>query len=93
VNDDLVLRANAVKLAVETGKESFTATKTEYELNQKILNEALAEVKAKYGLNSYEELQSAVKALGEKIATDLDKIETLLTAANIPLPAETPHEV
>ena len=85
MNDELVLRANAVKAAVETGKEAFTATKTEYELNQKLLNEVLAEVKDKYKLSSYEELQDAVKALGEKIDADLKKIEGLLEAANIPV--------
>jgi hypothetical protein len=85
MSDELLLRANAVKAAVETGKESFTATKTEYALNLKLLNETLAEAKEKYGVASYEELQQAVKDLAVKISGDLEKIEALLEAANIPV--------
>ena len=93
MSDSLVERAEKVKKAVEQGKESFTATKTEYTLNQKLLNETLAEIKTKYGLNSYEELQAAVKNLGEKITTNLGEIEELLAAANIPLSEVPSHEV
>jgi len=85
MGDELLLRANAVKAAVETGKENFAATKREFEVNKRLLNETLAEVKEKYAVESYEELQQAVKDLTLKISGDLEKIEALLKEANIPL--------
>jgi len=93
MSDSLVERAEKVKKAVEVGRESFTATKTEYTLNQATLDKTLAEIKTKYDLNSLEELQAAVKNLGEKITTDLSKIEGLLAAANITLPEGVPREL
>jgi hypothetical protein len=85
MSDELLLRANAVKAAVETGKESFIATKREFEVNTRLLNETLTEAKEKYGVASYAELQQAVKDLAVKISGDLEKIEALLEAANIPV--------
>jgi hypothetical protein len=87
MSDELLLRANAVKAAVETGKEKFIAIKSEFEVNKKRLNETLAEMQERYGVSSYEELQLAVQDLAVKISADLEKIEALLEAANIPLPA------
>jgi 5-enolpyruvylshikimate-3-phosphate synthase len=83
MSDELLLRANAVKAGVETGKENFAATKREFEVTKRLLNETLAEVKEKYGIESYEELQQSVKDLAIKISGDLEKIEALLEAANI----------
>ena len=91
MSDELLLRANAVKAAVETGKESFIATKREYEVNKKLFDETLVEVKDKYGVSSYEELQTAVKELAEKITGDLEKIENLLEVANIPIDGAQPE--
>lgn len=83
MNDDLLLRANAVKKKVETGKESFIATKSEYEVNKRNLDETLAELKDKYNLSSYEELQEAVQKLAKKIDSDLTEIEKLLVTAGV----------
>lgn len=84
MDDDLLLRANAVKKAVEVGKETFIATKSEYEVNKRTLDETLAELKEKYDVGSYEELQTAVLELGESISKDLAAIEKLLDAAGVP---------
>ena len=92
MDDKLLLRANAVKAAVEQGKEAFIATKREFEVNQKLFNETLAEVKEKYGVNSYEELQQAVKDLADKISADLASTEALLVSANISVEGDV-HEV
>jgi len=83
MSDALIVRAEKVKRGVEQGKEAFTSIKTEYALNLRLLNETLAEAKEKYSVDSYEELQVAVKDLAVKISDDLEKIETLLAAANI----------
>lgn len=87
MNDDLLLRANAVKKAVESGKETFIATKSEYEVNKRTLDETLAGLKEKFGVSSYEELQKSLEELGAKIATDLESIEKLLEAAGIAVAA------
>jgi histone H3/H4 len=83
MNDDLLLRANAVKKAVATGNETFIATKSAYEVNKKTLDETLAGLKEKFGISSYEELQKALEELGAKIAADLENIEELLDAAGL----------
>lgn len=88
MNDDLLLRANAVKKAVESGKETFIATKSEYEVNKRTLDETLASLQEKFGVSSYEELQKALEELGVKIATDLENIEQLLDAAGISVTVE-----
>ena len=88
MNDDLLLRANAVKKAVEAGKETFIATKSEYEVNKRTLDETLASLKEKFGVSSYEELQKSLEELGTKITADLESIEKLLAAAGIPVEAE-----
>jgi hypothetical protein len=83
MNDDLLTRANAVKKGVETGKEAFIATKSEYEVNKRTLDDTLDELKQKFGVSSYEELQAATKELGEKISADVAAIEKLLEAAGV----------
>ena len=83
MKDDLLLRANKVKKAVEEGKESFIATKSEYEVNKRTLDETLVELKESYGISSYEELQTAVQELAKKIDSDLTSIEGLLEAAGL----------
>jgi hypothetical protein len=85
MDDKLVLRAKAVKAAVESGKESFIAVKSEYEVNQKLLNEARAEMEEKFGVATYEELQTTLQTLAQDIAEKLTAIEELLAAAEIPL--------
>jgi hypothetical protein len=83
MDDTLVERANSVKKAVELGKDNFVATKREYEIAQRQFKETLAEVKKKYGIDSYESLQKAVEELAVKISADLESTEALLLEANI----------
>jgi hypothetical protein len=92
MNDELVLRANKVKAAVEVGKESFIATQREYEVTKRTLTETLADLQEKYGIDSYAALQREVEALAAKIATDLTQIEALLASASLPVVGDV-HEV
>ena len=83
MSNDLVKQANAVKIAVDKGKEDYAATKREFEVNKRSFEETMAEVKTKYGVESYKDLKAEVEQYEAKIRSDLQAIKDLLLQANI----------